>query len=175
MERVLLDQVIQTDYGQFDLYWAGFGFDGIFEHFFINQVNGLVGASNPDGVYLHFGRRSGGSSVRIIRLDEPAELNSDSSWEDIVEVSFVLPEDHHMRWSSWADETNGDLRDVPSGSYRLRVSAKGRDEGHDGEFSEEVVDYYLLEMWPASTQPDAILHTGSKDAGYWHKTWGSRR
>ncbi|WP_369744478.1 hypothetical protein [Paenarthrobacter sp. AMU7] len=175
MERVLLDQLIMTDYGQFNLYWAGYGFDGIFERFFGGQVNGLVGASNPDGIYVHFGRRSGGSDVRIILLDEPPGMNSDSSWEDIVEVSFTLPEGQHMRWASWAAETTGELRDVPPGSYRLRTSAKGRDAGEDGEFSEEVIDYYLLEMWPASPQPDAILRSSSKSAEYWHKTYGSRR
>jgi len=175
MERVLLDQVIMTDYGQFDLHWAGYGFDGIFERFFDDQVNGLVGASNADGIYLHFGRRSGGSDVRIVLLDEAPELNPDSPWEDIVEVSFTLPEGHFIRWTSWGDENSGELRDVTPGSYRLRTSARGRDEGHDGEFSDEVVDHYLLEMWPASPQPDAILCSSSKDAEYWHKTWGSRR
>ncbi|MFJ6454045.1 hypothetical protein [Paenarthrobacter sp. NPDC091669] len=175
MERVLLDQVIRTDYGQFDLLWAGYGFDGIFERFFEGQANGLVGASNPYGIYVHFGRRSGRSDVRIILLDEPAGMNSDSSWEDIVELSFTLPPGHDLRWASWADETTGELANVPPGDYRLRVSAKGRDAGEDGEFSEEVVDHYLLEMWPATPEPDAILRTGSQSAEYWHKTWGSRR
>lgn len=73
-----------------------------------------------------------------------------------------------------AADASGELRDVPPGSYRLRVSAKARDAGEDGEFSEEVIDYYLLEMWPAS-QPDAILRSSSKGAEYWHKTNGSRR
>ncbi len=175
MERVLLDQVIMTDYGQFDLLWAGYGFDGIVERFFDGQVNGLVGASNPDGVYINLARRSGGSDVRIALRDEPPGMNSDSSWEDIVEVSFTLPEGHHIRWTSWGDENSGELRHVPSGSYRLRVSAKGRDEGHDGEFSEEVIDHYLLEMWPATPEPDAILLSCSQNAEYWHETWGNRR
>ncbi|MDO6143148.1 hypothetical protein [Paenarthrobacter aurescens] len=154
MERVLLDQVIMTEYGQFNLLWSGYGFDGIFERFFDGQVNGLGPASNPDAIYVRFGRRSGGSDVRIMLLDEPAELDSDSSW---------------------ADETTGELGHVPSGSYRLPVSAKGRDEGHDGEFSEEVIDHYILEMWPATPKSDDIVGTESQSAEYWHKTRGSRR
>jgi hypothetical protein len=57
-----MDQTVDTDYGQFDLVWteAG-GFDGNFDRFFAGQVNGLVGASDPDGVYVNLARRSGGS------------------------------------------------------------------------------------------------------------------
>jgi hypothetical protein len=66
MGVVLLDQVIKTDYGQFDLGWdLPFGFDGHFDRFFAGQVNGLVGAADANGVYLHFARRYGGSRVRI--------------------------------------------------------------------------------------------------------------
>lgn len=176
VERVLLDQVIRTDYGQFDIIWSDDGgFDGIFERFFDGQVNGLVGASDPDGVYVHFGRRSGGSPVRIVLLDEPPGSDSDYLWEDIVEVSFTLPESGQMRWTSWAGETSGELSNVPPGSYRLRVNAKGRDEGHGGEFSQHPVDSYLLQFWPEPPRPDAILRSGSRDAEYWQTAIGSRR
>jgi len=64
----LFDEIVQTDYGQFDIVWGGgFGFDGDFGRFFAGQSNGLVGAADANGVYLHFGRRSGGSSVRVRR------------------------------------------------------------------------------------------------------------
>lgn len=70
MERVLLDDIIRTDYGQFDIGWSeGAGFDGNWDRFFNGQVNGLVGAADPGGVYINLGRRSGGSRVRIVLLD----------------------------------------------------------------------------------------------------------
>ena len=70
MERVLLDEVISTDYGQFDLIWAdGAGFDGDFDRFFRGQDNGLVGAADPGGVFLDLARRVGGSPVRIVLVD----------------------------------------------------------------------------------------------------------
>lgn len=60
MERVLLDRVISTDYGQFDLIWTDDGgFDGDDERFFADQCNGLVGAGDPKGVYVNLARRSG--------------------------------------------------------------------------------------------------------------------
>jgi hypothetical protein len=65
MERVLLDEVISTDYGQFDLIWVdGAGFDGDFGRFFRRQDNELVGAADPGGVFLNLARRSGGSRYR---------------------------------------------------------------------------------------------------------------
>ena len=54
VERLLLDEVFETDYGQFDLLWgADFGFDRDFARAFKGQVNGLVGwpaPSEPDAI-----------------------------------------------------------------------------------------------------------------------------
>jgi hypothetical protein len=46
---------------------------------------------------------------------------------------------------SCAGETSGQL-DIPAGSYRLRVSARGRDVGAADEFADHIVDHYLLEL-----------------------------
>ena len=173
MEQVLLDQMIETDYGQFDLSWGEEGtFDGDFDRFYRGQINGLVGAANWQGVHVNLARRSGGSPVRIVLLDSPPG-NIDWQWEDVVEVSIALPNRHEMVWSDWWGHT-GPVG-LPPGSYRLRVSAKGRDEGHLGEFAEGAVDEYLLQLWPAPWQLDAILSTGSEDARYWHREVGGRR
>jgi hypothetical protein len=173
VERTLLDEVIETDYGQFDLAWdPEGGFDGDFDRVFDGQVNGLVGAAHPSGVYVNLARRSGGSPVRIVLHDStPAE---DASYQDVVEVSVVVPPDAEVGWMSWAGEGSG-LLDLPPGSYRLRVSARDRDAGREGEFEEGTVDAYLLELWPAPAASDAAVRVGSKDAEYWHRELGGRR
>ena len=137
MDKTLLDQVIQTDYGQFDLVWAEpGGFDGDFDRFFRGQMNGLVGAADPNGIYMNFARRSGGSPVKaVLREGQP---ETDESFQDIVEVSLTVPPHAEVQWMSWAAETSGTL-DLPDGSYRLRVSARDRDEGAAGEFSDRLV------------------------------------
>jgi hypothetical protein len=109
----------------------------------------------------------------MVLLDAHAG-SDDGQWEDVVEVSITLSEGHKVALSTWAGENTGTI-DIPPGSYRLRVSAKGRDEGHAGEFAEGTVDDYLLQLWTAPWQPDAILRTGSDDARYWHQEVGSRR
>lgn len=135
MEKVLLDQIVETDYGQFDLIWTmEGGFDGDFERYFAGQVNGLVGASDLQGVCINLARRSGGSPVRIV-LRDARPASGENGWEDVVEVSCILPAEHEMRWTGWAGESGGPLKGISSGSYRLRVSAKGRDQGRDGKFS----------------------------------------
>lgn len=138
---------------------------------FAEHVNGLAGAASGDGLYLNLARRSGGSSVRIELLDgEPAVADG---WEDIVEVSIVVP-DAPVRWETWGGESGGDLT-LPAGTYRVRVHAHGRDAGRGGELAERIVDRYLLKIWPAQAGPDAIVKTTSKDAEYWHREIGSRR
>lgn len=168
-----MDQVIHTDYGQFDLGWGrDFGFDGDADRYFAGQVNGLVGAAHPGGTYMHFARRSGGSPGRIVLASEPPGP-PEEPWEDVVEVSIEVPSGSEVRWASWAGESGGALEDLASGSYRLRVSARGRDAGRVGEFADGPVDAYLLQLWPAPARPDAILRVGSRDAEYWHREWGS--
>ena len=179
MVRVLLDDVIDTDYGQFDIVWSdGVGFDGDFDAYFAGQVNGLVGAAGSEGIYLNLARRSGGSAVRIELLDaEPPLVDSyeADSYEDVVEVSVTVPADAQVSWTTWAGESGGPLDGIAPGSYRFRVCARGRDAGADGEFADGVVDSYLAQLWPAAPAPDSIVRVGSEDASYWHREVGSRR
>jgi hypothetical protein len=168
VRTLLFDDVIQTDYGQLDLIWSEEGgFDGDWDRFFSGQTNGLVGAADPDGIYLNLARRSGGSPVQIV-LHDAAPGDPGAGWEDVVEVSTVVPDGARVRWSTWGGEDTGDLTSVTPGDYRVRVSARGRDAGRDGEFEDGAVDWYLVELWPASPVADAILRTGSDDAAYWH-------
>ncbi|GAA1139065.1 hypothetical protein GCM10009630_42540 [Kribbella jejuensis] len=168
-----MDRVVKTDYGQFDVGWGEFGFDGDADRWFAGQSNGLVGAASGVGISLHFARRSGGSAVRIVLLDAVPE-DADAVWEDVVEVSIVVPPGAEVGWSSWAG-MGGILPGVAPGSYRVRVSARGRDAGRDAGSADGVLDWYLVELWPAVPAPDAIVRVGSKDAEYWHRGWGSRR
>jgi hypothetical protein len=174
MERVLLDDVIRTDYGQFDLGWSqDAGFDGNWDRFFNGQVNGLVGAADPGGVYINLARTIGGSRVRIVLLDG-APPPPPPYYEDVVEVSATIPDGAKAGWMAWGGMGAGELPGLAPGTYRMRVSAHGRDAARH-ELGEDVVDEYLLELWPSTTAPDAILRVGSRDARYWHREIGGRR
>jgi len=173
MQQVLLDAVVMTDYGQLDLTWGDYGgFDGDFSRIFAGQVNGLVGAADPGGVYLNLARRSGGSDVTVTLHDEAPTLPAEA-WGDVVEVSTDVPAGATVRWSTWAGESGGELP-LPAGTYRLRVSAQGRDAGHDGEFDDGVVDRYRLDLWMAPRRGDEILRCESANGAYWHAENGGR-
>jgi hypothetical protein len=175
MDIVLLDDVVHTDYGQFDLAWTeDGGFDGDADKYFAGQANGLVGAADPGGVYLNLARRSGGSHVRITLLPSAPPLQP-VEYDDVVEVSVRIPVGAEPRWMTWAGETGGPLTGFAPGDYRARVSTKGRDAGADGEFADGVVDDYVVEFWAAREAPDEILRVGSENAQYWHREWGGRR
>lgn len=174
VERVLFDEVVRTDYGQFDLVWSGVGFDGDFDTFFRGQTNGLVGASSGEGGYINLARRSGGSHVRIALTDSDPPL-PESDYGDVVEVSVQVPVEAVVWWSSWAGQSSGALDGIAAGSYRVRVSATGRDAGRAGEFADGVVDEYRIDLWPAPPAKDAIVRVGSEDARYWHSKVGGRR
>ena len=174
MERELLDAIVHTDYGQFDLVWSeDGGFDGEFDRFFTGQTNGLVGAADQHGAYVILARRSGGSRVRVVLHEGPPALPP-PYYEDVLEVSLSVPAGADVQWRSWAGETSGSLPDIGPGTYRLRVAAHGRDAGRDGEFAEGVVDEYLLELWPSAATVDEVVRVGSEDARYWHGELGGR-
>lgn len=175
MDVVIADEIVETDYGQVDLLWSpGGGFDGDWQRFFAGQVNGLVGAADPGTVYFHLGRRSGGSAVRMVLHSATPEV--DLAWEDIVEVSTLIPEGADVRWATWAGENSAPLDELQPGIYRLRVSATGRDAGRADEFAEAVIDTYLVEFWSEpALRPDDIIRVGSADAEYWHREWGGNQ
>ena len=154
-DQVLFNGIVHTEYGQFDLTWGAddVGFDGDFDRFFAGQVNGVAGAAVDDGLYINLARRSGGSQVTI---------------------SLCSGEPTLKRWLTWAAEETGALA-LPPGEYRVRVIARGRDAGAAGEFEDTLVDFYLVEFWPADDQPDAVVRVGSADATYWHREVGGRR
>ncbi len=173
MVRVLMDDVVETDYGQLDLWFSDdVEDDGDIQTTFSGQVNGLAGAAIPGRIYLNLGRRSGGSPVRIEAHEGVTPC--DVEWEDVVEVSTVVGEQGKCGWTSWASESGGQFVLSP-GPHRLRVCARGRDAGDEDELANEAVDFYLIQLWPAPVEPDAILRVGSSNARYWHETWGSNR
>jgi hypothetical protein len=167
---VLMDAVVMTDYGQFTVTQTSM-WDGDADRFFAGQVNGWVAAAVPGVVHVVMARRSGGSGVRVELWErEP----SPSDWDDVVEVSAAFRDGDAVLWEGWGGMSGGGLA-LPAGSYRVRVSAQGRDAGNADEFAEGVVDRYLLQFWPAPAAPDEVLRTLSTDAEYWNGAWGQRR
>lgn len=161
--HVLLDRIIRSDYGQFDLLLApdARGYDGDIKKFFGGQSNGLMGAASDDGsLYLFLGTWQD-TSMRIVLLDgePPAEPGA---WDDIVEVSAIVPADGEARWATWGGHDGGPLN-LPEGAYRVRTSVRGRDAALDSQYSATpTMSQYLVEFWPGPAALDAVIHTTSR-------------
>ncbi len=165
MRTVLFDAEVFTDFGQFALEWGSEGWDGDFVRFFAGQENGWVAAAVP-GVLSVVMSRVSDSAMRVEISD--VIPSDDGEWEDVVEVSITVEVGRHVwvatfygRQTEW---------DIPPGTYRARVSAKGRDAAHnDGE------DFYLIQLWQSATTPDRVIRTTSLDGSYWNEQWGGNR
>lgn len=177
--RVLIDEVVETDYGQLDLWFGDEEVDvedeGDVEATFAGQVNGLAGAALPGRVYLNLARRSGGSALRVEEHDaEPPLDELGSEWDDVVEVSTTVGAQGSGGWTTWAGEDGGRFELAP-GPHRVRVSARGRDAGAENEDADGTIDFYLVQLWPAPDAPDSVIRVGSENARYWHQEFGSKR
>lgn len=89
---------------------------------------------------------------------EPPPLSDD--WADIADVSVEVYDDIRVR-GPWDDEPAQTL-EVPLGSYRMRVSAIGRNEAYDLAV-QEPVERYLLQFWPASAKPYIAVRSKTRD------------
>lgn len=118
--------------------------------------NGLV-FSKPGLAVVLTGVNSGPVSVAVEvyrRAVPPPE--PDEAWDEVVDHS-VKSDSGDMRVVTLMD-TRPELPVLtPFGSahYRIRVHARGRDQGYDAHVTEPVEDY-LLQVWPGRWEPDLV-------------------
>jgi hypothetical protein len=135
------------------------------------QVNGLCGAGVSGVLCLVTGLHTGAVGFTVeLHSDEPP---LDDPWEDVVEVSFITAEE---RLGLHGFDTLYPFN-LPPGQYRVRYCVRGMDRGHYEENhteDDEVVDFYLLQFWPAPIAADRILRQTSQAAAYWHRARTNR-
>jgi hypothetical protein len=124
--------------------------------------NGLVSAYLGD-IEVATGIHTGDVEVTVELHAEPP--GPAEGWEEIAELSWRSPSGEAL-----VTPLMHDPADLPSlawqgpGSYRLRVHARGRDTAVDHATGENVVEFYLLQSWPAAPQ-EALLVKAMTD-GY---------
>ncbi|GAA4557444.1 hypothetical protein GCM10023097_64610 [Streptomyces collinus] len=134
---------------------------------FAGQSAGLCGAATAGALWLNTGLHTGevGFTVEVHDHAPPLE----SSWEDVVEVSF-RPASADSALVEWAGEDSWDLG-LDETDYRVRYCATGMDRARaaDTRTAEEPqLDRYLLQFWPAPPEPDRVLKETSRTAAHWH-------
>jgi hypothetical protein len=117
--------------------------------------NGLISAHEFIAVIMT-GTENGHVSITADwRETEP--LLDLAPWDDVVEVSMTFDEEPGCL--AGMNETDGrDIPDLPAGTYRVRVHARGRDRGWKLSLvPDEPVEGHLLQAWPAPAGPE-VLH-----------------
>ncbi|MEV6602007.1 hypothetical protein AB0M36_34915 [Actinoplanes sp. NPDC051346] len=162
---VLLDRVVEVDYGQFYIE-SGEADEVGAELAFRGQRNGLCGAAVPGALFLVTGLRNGPVACTVRRHSTEPPL--EQRWEDVVEVSFRA-ESGGVSLREW-DGVRYRL-DLPPGDYRVRYCARGMQQGWDVESldDDQPVDHYLLEFWAGEPTEDRIVRQTSEVAAYWHR------
>ncbi|WP_433059928.1 DUF6461 domain-containing protein [Dactylosporangium sp. CS-033363] len=107
-------------------------------------ATGLV-AGTDGGAVIHTGIADGWLHVQLVVLAEPP-AGVEDGWEEAAEVSWRALEGRA------ALDARGRAATPPSpGDYRLRVYARGRDEG------DVFYEHYRLVVWPAPAAAPVVL------------------
>ncbi|MEV6348010.1 hypothetical protein [Actinoplanes sp. NPDC051851] len=162
--ETLLDAPLHVHYGFFALE-TGDASTADPDRAFRGHLNGLCGSALPGLLQMRSGLHTGTIHVRAeLHTDEPP---LGDRWPDVVETLFAQPEGD--TWLTAFDDSAGPV-DLPIGIYRARFCGRDIQRGHDlgTEVSDEPVDHYLLQFWPA-TGLDRVVRQGSEVAAYRHR------
>jgi hypothetical protein len=123
---------------------------------------GLVG-NDPELLVLT-GVASGGVEVEVRhRLD--AGFADLEAWEDIAEISFTSTDEAVLVLGPATGIPHPTPLTTSGGSFRLRVSARGRDAEFDLVATHPAHESYLLEVWPdAQASGPVVVRATSKRA-----------
>ena len=136
---------------------------------FAGQENGLCGARVRNVLFLLTGLHTGCVKVTVDFWDGEPPL--EDSWEEAVEVSFVVNEPEWTGIAEWGSEVWHPIG-LRRGRYRVRYCAKNMDAGRrkDTLLSDrEPIDEYSLSFWFASgAPPDRVIRQTSEVAASWH-------
>jgi hypothetical protein len=162
--RTLMSEAVWVHYGQLYVQ-SGEGGPDLAECFG-GQGNGLCGAAVPGILFLITGLHTGEVGFTVELHDAPPP--ADDSWQEIVEASFRPAGE--VALVGWGGQGCWPL-DLAEASYRARYCAAGMDEAKELDTRMEddpQADHYLLQLWPASPEPDRVIKETSQVAAYWH-------
>ncbi|MFF1872340.1 hypothetical protein [Kitasatospora herbaricolor] len=99
------------------------------------------------------GTETGNISVDVDWTETEPPLDLDA-WEEVVEVSMEFEEEPGLVFGP-SGASSEVLPQLAPGWYRIRVHARGRDEGHTlRTVSDDPVEEHLITAWPAPPGPE---------------------
>ncbi|WP_271223116.1 hypothetical protein [Streptosporangium carneum] len=108
-----------------------------------------------------------GFSVTVADHDPGADTEG---YEDIVEISFES-EAGQVSLHECGGEKFHELPELPAGPgwYRLRYHAQDMDKAAEIDTSREIIDRYLLQIWPQSESVPRVVKSASGSLAYWRQ------
>jgi hypothetical protein len=160
---------LRVSFGQYAIYDPEVGPDAVPP--LPERIGNGAAVTATDGVCLVSGLHTGDIwiTAETWTASPPLELDG---WDDVVEVAYTATTD-----AALVGELDGDSRDdLPNllasgpGTYRLRISVRGRAAGQKLDHlkrDEDPVEEHRLQMWPADLA-DETIHKATDEVGaYW--------
>lgn len=126
---------------------------------FNGQQNGLIGALRPGTLTLNTGLAHGDVHLALWQCEQEPPMPP-AAWEEVVEVSLVVPDGVAMRLENLEADFQESLV-LAAGAYRVRVVAARygrRFEGGDRDEDGKPMERYALAFWPDTAwRPDVVL------------------
>lgn len=130
----------------------------------VGGANGLVGMTQPWRAMVATGTRWGPVQVTTeVLTEQPHDLAAE--YEEVVEVDFTVLS-HRLTIVDWDGQLVQEFSASP-GSWRLRVHARGRQEGaaqewdifDPGDPDTEFVEEHLLQFFPGPELGEVVIRS----------------
>jgi len=110
------------------------------------------------GIFVDTGHQYGPFSITTRELS--VEPSIEPEWEDVVEFSATT--DHSLEISEPENRYPSVTLVESPGTYRIRVSARGRRlSSNEFDSGDEPIEWYLIEAWPTPTAPGRVVRLTS--------------
>ncbi|GLX98000.1 hypothetical protein [Herbidospora sp. NBRC 101105] len=127
---------------------------------------GIIRVEDGDA-FLITGLHTGTVDFSVTVADHDPGADS-GGYEDIVEISMES-EAGRFALHEWGGGDVHELPDLPAGPgwYRLRYHAQNMDAAAEADTSQEIIDRYLLQIWPQDESEPRVVQSASGQLAYW--------
>lgn len=127
--------------------------------------NGLTGLQSPSHATISCGMHYGPVRVTVEEHDS-APVPDLPGWTDIVELPFQVVSGEVVL-TDWNGEPFHDITNLVPGEYRLRVHARGRDEGrartYELSMDDDPVEEHMIQLFPG--RGDQVVYKAEDENG----------
>jgi hypothetical protein len=130
--------------------------------------NGLIGVDAPWHATICAGTKYGPVNLTVeVHDSRPSGQGIGDQWSEIVEVDFQVVSGQVV-FTDW-DGVPIHTLSIPSGGWRLRAHARGRDEGDAQQYElvgDNYVEEHLVQLFPGPRLGETVIQVKDRTGGY---------